>query len=165
MTGIGLKSVVDSKFSPPPISASSAHVLFSEALEEYLESDCVVTYSWAAVDGIGNPDPTTSFTAKPTWVDFSVSTPSDLEDWASKITAEVYTAVIEPDDTSFSFSPSLIFGNVLISLSFSNATTQSAAMLYICNEIVDGVKDMIAPGTFAGTHGIYTGTATMVSIS
>lgn len=165
MTATGLKSAIDDKFTPSPTVALDAHTLFSEAIKEYLEENCVVTYSWSGVDGGGSPDPITSFIGYPTWSSLLIPVPLSLIDWAVKLTSAIYSAVIIPDDNTFTFSSNLIFGNVPIGLSFSGETDQSNAMLYTCNEIVEGIKDMIAPGSFSGSHGSYTGTATMVSIS
>ena len=163
MTASGLKSAIEAKFNPAPTVAATANTLFGEAVKEYLEAECEVTYSWAAVNGSGTPDPIVTFTAKPTFASFVIAPVANLTLWAVALYTQILGAVMVPDDATFIVAPTA-FGPVPFTLTASGATDFDTAMTYTCNEILNGIKLMLSIVPASGAHGVYTGSGLIVTI-
>lgn len=159
-----LKDAIQAKFDPFPEDAVSANLAFGQAVQEYLQENCSITYAWVGANPSGTPDPVVSFTAKPTWVAFVLAPSADFNTWIISLSGLIQTAIIAPDDSTFVLTGAL-FGPTPLTIAQSGLDTHDDAILDISTNIVNGVKLMINPTPVPGVHGVFTGTATMALIS
>lgn len=158
-----LKDLILSKMDPSPETAEEAHDNWCEALKEFLEEHCEVTCSWVATNPSGDPDPVTSFSAKPVYNVIEILPPANFDAWLVALSDSIQTGIITPDDSSFVFpTPLLFFDKPIVSVP-SGLSDPEEAIVFVCNDIVNSVKSMIGK-TSSGVHGSYTGIATVITI-
>lgn len=162
MTEQGMADVVIAKLqAAPPSTAADAQTLWASGLKEYIESNFTATCSWSAVDVHGTPDPVTSFPATISFSSFSLYPVANLPAWMSLIV----TRIVAGNITNSSWSISTLHPvSVTFASGFSYATGFNDAVLAVCHDIIDGMHVMTG-GTATGTHGVYTGTATVTNIA
>ena len=164
MVAEDLKIAIQDAFATPPEDATEAQSTFGNAVKDYLEENCEITYAWVGANPSSTPDPTVTFTAKPTWTTFSLAPFADFTLWMAGLSAIVATALLTPDDTTFLLT-GMTFGLVPIVGIQSGLDDPDEAMLDVCEQIIDGVKLMINLVPSVGSHSAFTGTATMTSIA
>lgn len=146
-----------------PSTAVEAQLAFGTALKEYLEENCEITYGWVATNPSGTPDPVLTFTTSPTWVTFNLVPSTDFSSWIIMLGTTIQTSIFEIP-SGFILTP-LTFGIVPIVAIPSGKDNFDEAMLDSCTKIINGVKLMLNLIPSTGTHGVYTGSATMTSIN
>ena len=149
-----------SKITDP---STALNTLWS-AICEYIQSNAVVTYSWAATDVKANPDPVVIWAGTlATGGQLSLSglsVPSAaMSEMSSQMNVQAATWRVVPA-SGFSLSPGLVIPSIALSL--SGVASREAAINHLASEIIDGIK--AATPALTGTHGAFTGVATFVSI-
>jgi len=147
----------------------------SNAIKEYIQDNCELSYAWVGIAPGPVTDTVTSFTASLTFTSFSLSV-TDLPTAAGAVNslglslgANLAGGVVTPP-VGFALSPPYLIPTPLSPLTASQATTQNDAINHLVEEIISGVKNMAnyspillgAHGTFLAPPG--TG-ATLISIS
>ena len=144
--------------------AVEANNRFYKSLCDYVEASAEVHYSWDAKDPGGSPDGTTKIQAK---IKTSGSlSPNGATDCSSALAAfsgdlNKNASTWQVDwPSGFSMSPAFVIPSITVTPSM--ADNQAAAMLHVCQNIIDGLKK--ATPSVPGTHSSYTGTASFIEL-
>ena len=167
------------KDSEESISHLDAMKGFYNGLKKYLEDHMEINFNWTAA--MLNPpyttDTVTSYNAKINILtnvlenSYKSTTSEALFNFQGQLQIQlsnILNAVIKPEtyEPPFNVTPTNLFANNSIILNQNtNAREQIVAMESICKDITDGLKMMINQIPVTGTHGNFTGSGTMNSIS
>lgn len=163
--------------------AATANMILGDTITNYLLSNTVFSFSWAALQTTPTPpsptpDPVTSATGA--FISLTITiTPSGATDSAganesfkNQLIAGMTDATYNITDPGFtttanSMTTSTNINNLV--LTPGGETNQDAALLDRCTKIIDWVKQLAPTGTCNGTRTdesiVYTGTGTVTSIS
>lgn len=140
-----------------------------QAIAQYISDNAVVTFSWAGVSPSSTPDPTVVF--YPSSIKCQISlTPTGTTNptlsmlhLGTQIQTGISSAIILPAE-----------GFVLPTINFlatspcpftpTGVADQEISFNLFAATIITWFKTCINPAPFPGSHGVYTGTAHMVSI-
>ena len=169
ITAQGLKDLIISRTQglDTPAGALSA---ISGAISDYLNQNILVTFSWTAVNPDGQTDPVSTATGMVSGILVNItptglSQASQVKTWfdtavALGIKLGTYT-ITQP---GFAVSVGTMLDLPPLSLS-REGNSRDDAVLVLAQSIVDAVKAYVPAVPVAGTHGSYTGTGSVVSLS
>lgn len=169
LSKIGLKDKIETELNNIT-DPTEANTKFGEAIADYIKDNAEITYTWAAIDGGGNPDPIIScngeiisltITLSPTGATNATTAMSEL---STTLTASLKLGTHNVTDTGFTVTPGLMSDISNLNLTVSNKSNSAEAIEYFSNEIITWITSYV-PGTpLNGSHGSYTGTATATKI-
>lgn len=154
------------------IDADEALQKLGVVISEYFKNNAEISFMWIATNPVGGaPDPTTSANGSILSVAFSLTPSHEIDSSASKAHFEsecnsaLSLAQFNITDAGFSTAPA-VFGSVLpLSLSIPETDNSNEAILGLSESIVDWLKSQIPASPVSGTHGVYVGTGTVISIN
>jgi hypothetical protein len=158
MNSSGLANKIKSKTEQADTPEKANNALW-EAICEYVEANAEVVYQWAAVNPIGSPDPTITWTGTIITGGFlfpnGMTTPETaLFKLSADMNANVMTWTVKPAPGFATFGPTIT--GPTINIKMSGAGDRDSALESISSDIIDGIKAAIPP-VHSGVHGVYTG--------
>lgn len=151
--------------------AVDALAALSSAISEYIVENAVINFSWIAVNPVGGaPDPITSaagsFTSMPI-----VLTPSGVTDYeqsqaqfSSQCDSGFSASQYNITDAGFSTTPAVAGTSIPLTLSIPETNSYDEAMSALASNIVDWIKQQVPTIPVSGTHGVYVGAGSVISI-
>lgn len=169
ITAQGLKDLIISRTQSLD-TPSGALAAVSGAINDYLNQNILVTFSWTAVAPNGQSDPVTTATGMVSGILVNL-TPSNLSE-ASQVKTWFDTAIgvgiklgtYTITDAGFAVSPGTMLDLPPLDLS-RQGNSREDAILVLAQSIVDAVKAYVPAVPVAGTHGAFTGTGSVVSLT
>lgn len=153
---------------PPATDPATANQQVADAIKNYVITNAVVNFAWAATLG-PTPDPVTTATGKivsfPLVLAPSGITvyPASVNQLATDITAKWLLATYNITAPGFTCSPGTVSAAPPLTLTITG-NTQAAAMLPFATQLLNWIKSQTPAAPCAGSHGPYTGSGTVVSI-
>lgn len=161
-------------FIYPPLKdlhdASQASKMFCEKICEYINKNAVITYSWLGVSG-DSTDPITIFTTTSTGKGFVKlsninSVGAGVDYWCLEMSKVIQTDMSMNIPKTWTLSPLLFNPYGKLKIIMSGETDFNSASTNFCTQFLTSFKSSFLNTTpVSGTHGKYTGTATMTSIA
>lgn len=158
-------------------NASEALQRLGDAIDIYLNANNLMTFSWLAFDTYSNKDPITSCTGVISNINITL-TPANSSDrhyvythLSNEIKSGCSTGTYNVTTGGFTTSPNNLttaptFTSLDIFLNYNSGNdTRLAYFRELASQIILWVKGMVPTGTCNGTHGIYIGVATPISIT
>jgi len=154
-------------------SASAAVSGLGQAIATYIKDNAEIEFSWSATNAVGAPDPTTTAMGEIIVLEFVMS-PSMATDQASALQAldtqfitGMMAATYNITDSGFSTSPGNMSSSPQISTLQLNITgdNRDTAFNKFASDIIDWVTSQVPTIPCGGSHGSYSGSGVVVSIS
>lgn len=148
-----------------------------DAIADYVKDNAVVNYGWVAVNPAGAPDPVVAATGEITVFEVSLSViksasgapaPAGIILMQTALITSMTAGLHNITQSGFVTVPSPMASSPSLALlSFAGVQgkdNRSDAYTELSNAIVTWVKAQVPTMPVAGTHGVFVGTGTLVSI-
>jgi hypothetical protein len=136
--------------------------VMAATMQKYVEDNAVIAYAWSGVNPSGSSDPIKSFASTVKFTAWDLSSPMSLSGLTDKMAVAVATGTIT-HPAGFTL-PAGSFAAKSLTLP-SNTDPAQCLMKCIIEPVCAWIKTLINPAALAGSHGAFTGTATMNGIS
>jgi len=153
--------------------AGTALQKLGTAIGDYIASNAVVAFTWVAVNPVGGaPDPVASASGGITTMTVALTPAYGVVDHnvaqahlETECNAALSLALYNITDAGFSTAP-VVFGVVdSLNLTVSKTSDSDIAIGELAENIIDWIKSQKPVAPCAGTHGVFVGTGTVLSIS
>jgi hypothetical protein len=136
--------------------------VMAATMQTYFEDNVVITYAWSGVNPSGSSDPIRSFTSTVKFTAWDLDAPMSLSGLTAKLIAAVATGTIA-HPAGFTL-PKGSFASRPLTLP-ANADTAQCLMKCIIEPVCAWIVTLVNTAAISGSHGAFTGTATMSGIS
>ena len=140
-------------------------------MSAYIIDNAVISFSWVATNpSNGSPDPQTTVTGEIISLIISLTQsgadnqPSAMTYLANEITTSFQVGSYNITESGFSTTSAIMSDIPALSINFS-ATDRDDAFDKLATQIIDWITSYIPASVCSGTHGVYVGVGTPVSVT